>query len=216
MLYGTDIAVQSVFGGQLQHCLRFMTDEILYLTQELDETIAQRKKDLMLLQRSPFIILEESQINHEETGGGDDVDNKNEKDSNDSKIRIKDGEEIIKNKEEKEMPMHFMSEYQDQNFDRISHSSALRRGSIRVFKRPKSDMDCGNQFTIDELILSYRQLGLYAEQMNERCSYNFLTMHVIAYIQMTCDVFVIFQLLRTPGSEPSDVAYFIEDCIVSF
>lgn len=71
-----------------------------------------------------------------------------------------------------------------------------------------------HNYPIDELILDYRKLSLYGEQLNEICAYNFLAIHVVAYIQMICDVFVIFQLLRTPGSDPTDVAYFIEDCIV--
>lgn len=167
MLYGTDIAVQSVIGGQLQHCLHSLTEQIRSLREERHGFMLEEEKEIQDMDEDSISIIDESQEN---------------------KLKLRNGQIVV--------------------------SLGLELDNSLITKKFSPEDLFANK--MNALLLTYRSLGIYAHQMNECCSYNFLAIHVIAYVQMTCDVFVIFQLLRTEGSKPSDVAYFIEDCIVSW
>lgn len=64
---------------------------------------------------------------------------------------------------------------------------------------------------LEDIMIEYKKLIIWSDRINEYASYNFLTIHGLAYCQMVSDVFVMIQLLRMPETDVVSIIFFAED-----
>lgn len=79
---------------------------------------------------------------------------------------------------------------------------------VRVFKNDIVS-------SIEDIMLEYKKLTIWSDRINDYASYNFLTIHGLAYCQMVSDVFVMIQLLRMAETDVVSIIFFAEDAGVS-
>lgn len=64
---------------------------------------------------------------------------------------------------------------------------------------------------LEDVMIEYKKLTIWCDRINDYASYNFLTIHGLAYCQMVSDVFVMIQLLRMPETDVVSIIFFAED-----